>query len=350
MMPDFLAKMFTNRFDPGYLPVFESKLFFEGEKRNRQIMNFIVLLSLATVIATYGVVTDSTASVIGAMIIAPLMTPIMAVAAAVILGSTIRVRNALRLVISGILGVIVLAMLLTFFIPDSVIAFTTNSQITSRVSPGLLDLMIALAAGAAGAYAIGRQEIADSLAGVAIAISLVPPLSVVGISLAKGQWVDSGGAFLLFLTNFFAILLAGAIVFRLMGLEQLGFSDASKDAKRTAIRVIIVGTLLITLLLTVTSYNAYMRTSERTGTADAVSDWLDGTSFQIIGIKVQPSVVDITIRGDGKVPPLADLHTQLNNVYGHPMKIELHVTPYISQSYPLQVITREPGTPDDSGL
>jgi uncharacterized hydrophobic protein (TIGR00271 family) len=172
-------------------------------------VNFVVLLALATVIATYGVVTDSTASVIGAMIIAPLMTPIMAAAAAVTMGSTIRLGQALRLVALGILGVIVLAMLLTFFIPDSIISFPTNSQITSRVSPGLLDLVIALAAGAAGAYAIGRQEIADSLAGVAIAISLVPPLSVVGISIAKGQWVDSGGAFLLFLTNFFAIAQTG---------------------------------------------------------------------------------------------------------------------------------------------
>jgi hypothetical protein len=63
MIPDFLAKMRTNRFDPEYLPGFESKLFFEGERKNKQIVNFIVLLALATVIATYGVVTDSTASV-----------------------------------------------------------------------------------------------------------------------------------------------------------------------------------------------------------------------------------------------------------------------------------------------
>ena len=334
MIPDLIAKMRTNRFDPAYLPSFESKLFFEGERKNRQMVNFIVLLALATVISTYGVVTDSTASVIGAMIIAPLMTPIMAAAAAVTMGSTIRLGQALRLVTFGILGVIVLAMLLTFFIPDSMISFTTNSQITSRVSPGLLDLMIALAAGAAGAYAIGRQEIADSLAGVAIAISLVPPLSVVGISLAKGQWVDSGGAFLLFLTNFFAILLAGAIVFRLMGLERLGFVDTNQDTKRRVIRVIIAGTLLITLLLAGTTYNAWVKTSELTSTADAVKDWLGDTSFQVVDIKIRPSEVDITIRGDDPVPPLNNLHTRLKALYNHPAKINLHVIPYASQSYP----------------
>jgi hypothetical protein len=88
LITDFIAKMRTNRFDPEYLPSFESKLFFEGVRKNKQIVNFIVLLALATVIATYGVVTDSTASVIGAMIIAPLMTPIMAAAAAVTMGTT----------------------------------------------------------------------------------------------------------------------------------------------------------------------------------------------------------------------------------------------------------------------
>ncbi len=333
-MTDFFAKMRTNRFDPEYLPSFESRLFFEGERKNKQIVNFVVLLLLATVIATYGVVTDSTASVIGAMIIAPLMTPIMASAAAVILGSTIRLRQSLQLVAFGILGVIVLSLLLTFFIPDSLISFPTNSQITSRVSPGLLDLMIALAAGAAGAYAIGRQEIADSLAGVAIAISLVPPLCVVGISLGGGMWLDAGGAFLLFLTNFFAILLAGAMVFRLMGLEELGFSDASREAKQKAIQLIVAGVLLITLLLAVTSYNAYLTTSQQTGTADAVRDWLGGTSFQTVGIKIRPTDVDITIRGDSRVPPLTDLHEKLNTLYGHPVKINLHVIPYTSQSFP----------------
>jgi len=169
---------------------------------------------------------------------------------------------------------------------------------------------------------------------VAIAISLVPPLSVVGISLAKGQWVDSGGAFLLFLTNFFAILLAGALVFRLLGLERWGFIDANHDTKRKAIRVIVAGTILIALLLAGTTYNAFVSTNEQTGTADAVKDWLDDDSFQVVGIKIRPSEVDITLRGDSQVPPLPDLHEKLNVLYGHPTKINLHVIPYKSQSYP----------------
>jgi uncharacterized membrane protein len=146
--------------------------------------------------------------------------------------------------------------------------------------------------------------------------------------------VDSGGAFLLFLTNFFAILLAGAIVFRLMGLERLGFVDGNQDTKRRVVRVIIAGTLLITLLLAGTTYNVWVKTSEQTGTADAVKDWLGDTSFQVVDIKIRPSEVDITIRGDDPVPPLKNLHTRLNALYGRPAKINLHVIPYASQSYP----------------
>ena len=119
-----------------------------------------------------------------------------------------------------------------------------------------------------------------------------------------------------------------------MGLEELGFADASKETKRKAIQVIAVGILLITLLLAVTSYNAILTTNEQAGTADAVKEWLGDTSFQTVGIKIRPTVVDITIRGDSQVPPLTDLHEKLNTVYGHPVKINLHVIPYTSQSYP----------------
>ena len=119
-----------------------------------------------------------------------------------------------------------------------------------------------------------------------------------------------------------------------MGLERLGFVDANQDTKRKAIRVIIAGTILIALLLAGTTYNAFLSTNEQTGTADAVKDWVGDASFQVVGIKIRPSEVDITLRGDSQVPPLSNLHEKLNALYGHPTKINLHVIPYKSQSYP----------------
>ena len=192
-------------FDPAYLPAFEDKLFIEGPQTARRLTNFFALLLFATVIATYGVLSNSTATVIGAMIVAPLMGPMMATTSAVVMGSLPRALRAFALTVAGIVSVIIFSYLLTFVVPDVTISFTSNGEIASRINPGLYALLTALGAGAAGAFITSRAEIADSIGGVAIAISLVPPLCVVGISLQKGQLDAAGGAFLLFMTNFLAI-------------------------------------------------------------------------------------------------------------------------------------------------
>jgi uncharacterized hydrophobic protein (TIGR00271 family) len=333
MAENFISQR-LGRFEPGYLPDFESKLFFEGERRTRQVTNFTVLLLLATVIATYGVITNSTATVIGAMIIAPLMTPIMATAAATILGSPTRAFKSLQLVVLGVAAVILLSLLLTFFVPDIFVSYSSNPQITSRVSPSLLDLIIALAAGAAGAFAIGRKEIADSLAGVAIAISLVPPLCVVGISLANGHIVQAGGAFLLFLTNFFAILVAGSTVYSLMGLQKYSTSDIRGEVRQKAIRYILAGTLVITVLLVVTSFNAFQTTNNQYIASSTVTEWLGTAPFQVSGVTTNGVDVSVTLVGNGDIPPVADLEARLKQTFGHPVIISLHVIPQTSVVYP----------------
>src|SRR5947209_6791869 len=182
-------------FDSAYLSTFEDKTFIEGPQTARRLMNFFVLLLTATVIATYGVLSNSTATVIGAMIVAPLMGPIMATTAAVVMGSLPRATRALVLVIAGIVSVIAFSYLLSWVVPDVTISFTSNGEITSRINPGLYSLLTALGAGAAGAFITSRAEIADSIGGVAIAISLVPPLCVVGISLRQGQLDAASGSF-----------------------------------------------------------------------------------------------------------------------------------------------------------
>jgi len=333
-MAENIISQHLGRFEAGYLPDFESKLFFEGERRKRQVVNFTVLLLLATVIATYGVITNSTATVIGAMIIAPLMTPIMATAAAVILGSPSRVFKSLQLVVLGVAAVILLSLFLTFFVPDLFVSYSTNPQILSRVSPSLLDLIIALAAGAAGAFAIGRKEIADSLAGVAIAISLVPPLCVVGISLANGYIIQSGGAFLLFLTNFFAILVAGSTVYSLMGLQKYSTPDVEREVRQKAIRYILAGTLIITVLLVVTTFNAFQTTNNQYIASTTVTEWLGTAPFQVSSVSTNGIDVSITLVGNGNVPPVADLEVMLSQAFGHPVIINLHVIPQTSVIYP----------------
>ena len=209
-------------FDPGYLATFENKMFVEGPETARRLTNFFALLLFATLIATYGVLSGSTATVIGAMIVAPLMGPIMATTAAVVMGSSRRALYAFGLTVAGIIAVISASFLLSWIVPEVTISFTSNPEIASRINPGLYALLTALGAGAAGAFIISRAEIADSIGGVAIAISLVPPLCVVGIALEQGRLDAAGGAMLLFATNYLAILLAGGIVLVAVGLGKSG--------------------------------------------------------------------------------------------------------------------------------
>ena len=171
--------------------------------------SFHFILGLSAIIATLGLLADSAAVIIGAMIIAPLMGPILGIAYAIAVGN----RKLLRRSSLTVLGGVVLTIL-TAWITSSIIGLkTVDSEILSRVNPTLIDFGIAMAAGTAGAFANTRRSVSNTLPGVAIAIALVPPLSVVGIGLSLGAQSISTDAFLLFLTNLICIIFFGALVF-----------------------------------------------------------------------------------------------------------------------------------------
>lgn len=319
------------RFDPDYLQAFEAKMFIEGPRTGRLLANFFVLLLLATVIATYGVISGSTATVIGAMIVAPLMGPIMATAAAVVMGSSRRALRSLGLVAAGVAAVILLSIVLTWMVPDVTISFTENGEIASRISPGLYALLTALGAGAAGAFIIGREEIADSMGGVAIAISLVPPLCVVGIALAQGEWGAAGGAMLLFLTNFFAILLAGGLVFMLSGLGRLAWTDSQTRMRRGAFALIIVATLLIVIPLSLTAYQAVSNALDSQEATGVTNQWLAGTTHRAVSVHVNDRLVVVTVEGTGELRPLKELADGLATTLDRPVLVNLRVIPTQSE-------------------
>jgi uncharacterized membrane protein len=125
------------------------QLFFEGPERNRRLSRYWLLLPPSAVIASAGVVSDSTATVIGAMIVAPLMTPILGI----VLADGANLRRCLLLVIAGAAAVVAVGWLLGLFVPYPIVA-ATNSQVAARVTPRIVDLVAALATGAVGA--VGR--------------------------------------------------------------------------------------------------------------------------------------------------------------------------------------------------
>jgi uncharacterized hydrophobic protein (TIGR00271 family) len=275
---------------------------FRGEAKAR-LWRYGVFMALATAIATFGIATDSTAVVIGAMLIAPLMAPILGVSAGLING---RLRSAALsglIALGGIVLTISLAWLLSGMIPnlDSVIS---NSQVASRTSPNLLDLGIAIAAGAAGAYGVSRVEVSDALPGVAVSIALVPPLAVVGITLHASDWSQAAGASLLFLVNLVSVILMAGLVFLLVGYGEWSQLYQRKDRIRTSFAVVALGAVMILIPLTLTGRSILGSASDLRGANEAVADWLgDDPSYMVNDLTVDGDTVSVQLIGPGTPPP-----------------------------------------------
>ena len=324
---NMLSSIFRdNRFRPEDVPKFEGKLFYEGDRRRPYLERFFVLLILATIIATAGIIGDSTATVIGAMIVAPLMTPIMATAAALIMGNMNRAFNRLSLVVIGVLTVILLSWLFGLLY-TGYLSFTANSQIVARISPRLIDLVAALASGAAGAFCLSRDDIADSLPGVAIAISLVPPLCVVGLSLSAGQIEAATGALLLFITNFLAIILAGGAVLGILGLNGAAQIEVKGTARRKAFALVIVAVILVAIPLLITSRQATRDAYTESQAEQAAEVWANGSEYRVRQVRSIGDSVYIVAIGNGEPPPFEELVTALEDRVGRSLIVDLELLP-----------------------
>jgi uncharacterized hydrophobic protein (TIGR00271 family) len=300
---------------------------FEGWDSHEGTIRFVALMSFATAIATFGVKADSTAVVIGAMLIAPLMNPIMALTAGVLMGWPKRVaRSAWRVGLGIVIGVLV-ASLMSLISPDFT-SITTNSQVLSRTSPTILDLMIALAAGSAGAYALTHPKVSNSLPGVAIAVALAPPLAVVGVSLEAGEWSFAGGAFLLFLTNLVGIIFAGGVAFVLSGYSPLFNVERSGQQGRRSLALVITALVLVAIPLAVMGDTILDEVSSKSRAQDTVDEWLGEDSlFAAVKVNVDGSNVEVVIVGTGDPPDPEELATSLTQALDRSIKLELSVIP-----------------------
>ncbi|WP_339903235.1 DUF389 domain-containing protein, partial [uncultured Cyclobacterium sp.] len=193
---------------------------------------YLVLMFLATFIATLGLFGNSSPVIIGAMILAPLMAPIISLSMGVLRQERLLIVNSVKTIGWGVLIGYLCAILITWLTPLNI----ANDEILARIRPNLLDLGVAVGSGIAGAYASAKSEIAKTLAGVAIAVALVPPLAVSGIGFGWTNWDIFQGAFLLFLTNLSGMVLAAAMTFLL-----LGFSPFRLARRGIVYSLVVVG-------------------------------------------------------------------------------------------------------------
>ena len=194
----------------------EKEILAELEQAARVHTPYLVLVASSAIIATFGLLLNSPAVVIGAMLVAPLMTPIFSTSVALVRGRTRMLEQALVTEIYGVGLSVLVALLIGLLVPEP----DLTAEIVARTRPTLFDLAVALAAGLAGAFALVREEISPALPGVAIAVALLPPLAVVGIGLSMRRLDVAGGALVLFLANGVAIHLISAGVFYVSGLAS----------------------------------------------------------------------------------------------------------------------------------
>ncbi|WP_297083752.1 DUF389 domain-containing protein [uncultured Demequina sp.] len=306
-------------------------LYHEQPERLSKRFAWWTMLVLSVAIATFAVLADSTAVVIGAMLVAPLMAPILGLAGAIVNGWRWRAIESAAVVALGTTVSILLAYGLTAWAPAA-INFDTNSQIVSRVNPTILDMLIALAAGAAGAFATVDKRVSSSIAGVAIAVALVPPLAVVGVALYGEHGDEARGAFLLFLTNFVAIVLSACVVFVLTGFARFQALRTNLPSILTTVIPFVAVAAVILVPLVFASEGLLTSSTRETQAQEVVDDWMgERDDLQVQTVRVDDDDVVVELRGSGSPPSGLRLQRELENAFGEPVAVTLRVTPVEEQ-------------------
>lgn len=284
-------------------------------------VNFALMMLMAVVVAIMGLSANSAAVVIGAMLIAPLMTPVLGVAASIAMALGPPLWRSLITVVLASVGAIALGFLAGWLLPDG--RPLLSEEIIARTQPDVKDLAVALAAGIAGSYATARPDTSSSLPGVAIAVALVPPLAVVGLTLQAGETSMAGGALLLYITNLAAIVFSSAVVFIVTG-----FVPARRLASTTP-RVVLGALAALALLvfvgwrLTLTTLRTNdILTTER-DVEEQIEFWLEGTGNDLDGFDVDTAAgrVSVQVSGPTDLPPTEQLVQALEPVLGEDIAV-----------------------------
>ncbi len=237
--------------------------------------SFYVMTGLSAIIAAFGLLVNSGAVVIGAMLVAPLMGPIFGIGLGIATGERRLLPLALRAEMFGVLLAFGMAMLIGLV----VLRPEFGQEILGRTQPTLYDLIIALVSGFAGAFALVDERISPALPGVAVATAIVPPLATSGLCLAAGHYQLAAGAFLLFGANFLAIQIAAAIVFTLAGRGHVrALEDFSVRQFVRRFAVSLGALLVITVVMTRTLVKVVSDDRRSRSIHDALSRELGGVA------------------------------------------------------------------------
>jgi uncharacterized hydrophobic protein (TIGR00271 family) len=252
-MREFIIELW-NRVVPKITTAQRKKVREQIEEDSQPDFDYFLLVLLSGIIATEGLLINSPAVIIGAMLVAPLMAPIIGLGLSSITGEQRMLRTSGSALIKGALIAILLSTVLAYF--NRLFPFFSLRpddlpvEVLARTQPSPIDLIVALAGGLAAAFALAMPNISAALPGVAIATALMPPLCTVGIGIAMGRWDVAGGAFLLFITNAITIAFSATLVFTGLGFSPFRTQGDKERLKRSLLTSgILTASLLIPLTL-----------------------------------------------------------------------------------------------------
>ena len=285
----FVRKFLPKQVQEAYVKQLHRELWIDANWNQ----NYIVFTISACLIASFGLISNSTAVIIGAMLVAPLMLPLRALAFGALEGDFWLFRKAFL----SILGATIVAIFLSSLVGHIIDIPDFGSEVLSRTQPNLVDLGIAVVAGGISSFAKVRQGVSDAIAGTAIAVALMPPLCVVGLALSQEQFYFAKGAFLLYLTNLLGITLSCMVIFIIAGYTEanhaLGWTFAL-----TSILVLPLGASFFQLVrqAQLTSEIANQLVNETI----TVGEGVNTTSIKVDWTK-NPPIIYINLQTDKKI-------------------------------------------------
>lgn len=284
------------------------------------LARFSVLVFLSSMVAAVGLLQDSTAVVIGAMMIAPLMSPIMGIAASLVMGWGVRLAQGLLLVLAAAIGAVAVGWFFAALLSPE--GTGPPAEVIARCSPDIRDMLVALGAGAAGAFATVHKQISVALPGVAVAVAVVPPLAAVGVLLGGGQPDLALGASLLFGTNLVGIVLMAAVVFLLSGLVPRRTFYARQRQILGSLAIAATAAVLVALIL-IPKFVAWTGHARDLQLATSTITSMLAPGDELGRITTTGDTVRAEIVGPDQPPALQDVAVRLTRALGRPISVQL---------------------------
>ena len=272
----------------------QGKVYGEIKENAKGDFDFFVLTIFSAIIITLGLIVDSSAVVIGGMLLAPLVWPVLALSLAIIKGRSGLLQSSVSTLFRSTVVILLISFVFGFISPDYALK---GSEFISRTSPTIFELFIALAAGFVGAFVITYPKIGAAIAGVVVAAALVPPIAVIGLSVSHGNLEMAGGAFILYLSNLIAVTFAASILF-LVSKFKGPSTEIGQDKRKSNIRWALIFLIVMAIPLLLITSEAIKEKNQQNAIRQIINAKFPTATIASVDVedKGEVVVIDVTIQ------------------------------------------------------